>query len=92
MVYLLLLCISRKINKKNVKKHGGQNVLTSLEEKCIVDAILYASDWGYPFEKNDLKNLVKSYLDRAGKNLKPFKNNLPGEIWYKNFNERHNTA
>ncbi|KAE9521258.1 hypothetical protein AGLY_018350 [Aphis glycines] len=84
--------ISRKINKKNVKKHGGQNVLTSLEEKCIVDAILYASDWSYPFEKNDLKNLVKSYLDRAGENLKPFKNNLPGEIWYKNFIDRHNTA
>ncbi|XP_060854929.1 uncharacterized protein LOC132932560 [Metopolophium dirhodum] len=84
--------LSRKINKKNVNKHGGQNVLTPLEEKCIVDAILYASDWGFPFEKDDVKNLVKSYLDRAGKNLKPFKNNLPGEVWYKNFIQRHSKA
>ncbi|CAI6376212.1 unnamed protein product [Macrosiphum euphorbiae] len=32
------------------------------------------------------------YLDRAGKNLKPFKNNLPGEVLYKNFIQRHNKA
>ncbi|XP_025413319.1 uncharacterized protein LOC112685607 isoform X1 [Sipha flava] len=89
---LSISTLSRKINKKNVNKYGGQNVLTPLEEKCIVYAILYASDWDFPFEKDDVKNLVKSYLDRAGKNLKPFKNNLPGEVWYKNFIQRHNKA
>lgn len=84
--------ISRKINNKNMKDQGGQKVLTALEENCIVDALLYASDWGFPFEKEDVKMLVKSYLDRAGKALKLFKNNLPGDIWYKNFIKRHSTA
>jgi len=84
--------ISRKIYNKNMKDHVGQKVLTALEENCIIDALLYASDWGFPFEKEDVKMLVKSYLDRAGKALKPFKNNLPGDIWYKNFIKRHSTA
>jgi len=33
--------MSRKINEKNVKKYGGQNLLNSLEEKCIVDTIAH---------------------------------------------------
>lgn len=36
--------ISRKINKQNLKKHGGQIALSLSEEKCIVDAILHVSD------------------------------------------------
>lgn len=81
--------ISRKLNGKNMKKFGGQNVLSENEEQIIVDTILYTSDWGYPFEMEDVKCLVKSYLDRAGRKLKPFKNNKPGDNWYHSFLNRH---
>lgn len=37
----------------------------------------------------DVKCLVKSYLDRAGRKLKPFKNNKPGDNWYNSFLTRH---
>lgn len=84
--------ISRKYNDKNTKKVGGQIALLPIEENILVDTILFASDWGYPFEKDDVKYLVKSYLDRAGKQLKPFKNNLPGDNWYHNFIKRHSTV
>lgn len=81
--------ISRKINEKHTKNVGGQTILCLSEEKRIVEAILYASDWGFPFEKEDVKQIVKSYLDRAGQKKIHFKNNLPGEVWYSKFIQRH---
>jgi len=51
--------------------------------------MLYAEDWGYHFDKEDVKSITKSYLDRAGNQLKPFKNNMPGDVWCTNFVERH---
>lgn len=56
--------ISRQINKKHAKNVGGQTVLCPSEEKCIVEAILYAPDWSFPFEKEDMKQIVKAYSNR----------------------------
>lgn len=41
-----------------------------------MELIFCASVWGYPFEKDDVKNLVKSYLDHMGQTFKTFKNIL----------------
>lgn len=79
----------RKYHKKNPKKFGGQPILNYLEEQAIVDAITTAAEWGYPYEKEDIKCLVKSYLDRAGKTVKKFVNNMPGKDWCKDFLTRH---
>lgn len=68
-----------------MNKWGGPISLSSAEEEVIVNTILYASDWGYPFDKNEVKMLVKSYLDHSGKKIKKFKNNLPGNEWYRLF-------
>jgi len=81
--------LSRRMNNKHNKHYGGQKVLSSEEETVVVDTIMYASDWGYPFDKEDVKSIIKLYLDRAGKQLKPFKNNMPGDVWYRNFINRH---
>jgi len=43
----------------------------------------------YLFDKDDVKSIIKSYLDRAGKQLKPFKNNMLGDLWYINYIKRH---
>lgn len=74
-----------------MNKWGGQTTLSLTEEKAITNTILYASDWGYPFERNDVKMLVKSFLDRSGKKVKKFKNNLPGDEWYHLFIKRHSS-
>jgi hypothetical protein len=48
---------------------GCQQVLLKNDEELIVEAILYAADSGFPFERGDIKLLVKNYLDRNGKQV-----------------------
>jgi len=81
--------LSRKKNKLNLKSYGGQTALTSIEEDVIVETILFAFDWGYPFDREEVKILIKSYLDRAGQKLKNFKNNMPCNDWYTRFLSRY---
>jgi len=59
--------VSRKKNQLNLKSHGGQTALTSTKEDTIVETILFASYWGYPFDREEVNRLIKSYLDRAGR-------------------------
>lgn len=75
--------------KGGLKNVGGQPVLGRTEENSLVKTILTASEWGYPFEKIDIRYLVKSYLDRSGRKESRFNNNLPGEDWVNNFYQRH---
>lgn len=51
--------LSRKKNHLNLNSHGGQTTLTSTEEDTIVETILFASDWGYPFDREEVKKLIK---------------------------------
>lgn len=44
----------------------------SLGKKIIVENILYASDWGFPLEIEDVKQIVKSILNRAGQKKKHY--------------------
>jgi hypothetical protein len=60
---------------------GCQQVLLKNDEELIVEAILYAADSGFPFERGDIKLLVKNYLDRNGKQVGCFKQNVPGDCW-----------
>jgi predicted transcriptional regulator len=60
----------RKLKNLHMKKHGGQTVLTKMEEDNISEIILFAADWGYPLEKDDVNDLIQSYLDRKGTKMK----------------------
>lgn len=81
--------LSRKMHNLQTAKPGHPTVLTADEEKNIAEAILVASDWGFPFEPLDVRVFVKSYLDRAGKIVLQFSDNLPGNDWFKLFLSRH---
>lgn len=81
--------LSRKRHNKNMGKPGHPTLLSTAEEQNIVVAILTASDWGYPFEPEDVKLIVKSYLDRSGKQIRQFQNNKPGDDWVSLFMKRH---
>lgn len=79
----------RHFKNPNMKKQGGQPVLTEHEETAIVNSLITCAEWGYPLGPTDLKMIVKSYLDDQGKVVKKFKNNLPGSDFVYCFLKRH---
>lgn len=83
--------ISRYLKTENSesKAYGGQTVLTPQEEQTLVDGLLLAAEWGMPFQKNDLKVIVKKYLDGEERKENRFKNNYPGNDWCTSFLNRH---
>ncbi|KAJ4435868.1 hypothetical protein ANN_18488 [Periplaneta americana] len=48
------------------------------------------AEWGFPLTPFDVRCIVKQYLDKKGATEKRFKNNLPGDDWYRSFLQRHN--
>ena len=66
---------------KHSKKEGRQQVIDEAEEKILVDRILVLAKWGFPLNCTDLKHLVKSSLDRQGRKIDTFRENLPGDKW-----------
>ena len=81
--------LSRKVRGKQLKHAGGQTSLTAVEEEQIVNHLVAASDWGFPFSKLDIRFVVKSYLDMSNRMITRFKNNSPGEDWATSFIKRH---
>ena len=73
----------------NLKKHGGQTALSLEEEQLFVDRLKICGEWGYPIDTTTLRLLVKDFLDRRGKEVKRFKDNLPGRDFVESFIKRH---
>lgn len=79
-----------KIKEYLIKKPGGQTVLDCIEEKKLVHGLIKCAEWGFPMKCRDVQLIVKSNLDRIGKNQKnKFKNNLPGKDWVDLFLQRN---
>lgn len=68
--------------------HGPTPVLTSKEEKLIEDWIIASQKKGFPIRLEDVQESVKKFLD-ANPRENPFKENKPGEGWFKAFLKRH---
>ncbi|XP_060860227.1 uncharacterized protein LOC132937424 [Metopolophium dirhodum] len=83
--------IINKLKAHHVQPVGRPTVFTEQEENNFVGNIHVMSEYGFPIDKTDLKFIIKSYLDRNGRHVKFFKNNLPGRTWTDNFIERHKT-
>lgn len=64
-----------------VSRSGPQPVLTPAEEAEVVQYVKGCGRAGYPLDKNDLKNTVKTVLDADGRDT-PFKDNRPGKLQY----------
>ena len=65
--------------------------MTPEEEERIAKLITTMSLWRCPLDLLELRMLVKTMLDKAGKTVTKFKNNLPGQDWAQSFLERHKT-
>lgn len=72
-------------------KHGGQSVFTDVEEKTIIQAAITCGDWGFPLSMEDLRMVTKSFLDRQGRIVSKFKNNIPGKDWVYSLLKRNRT-
>lgn len=83
--------INYKLKGQHIKSFGRPNVFTEKEEKQFVDHIVLMSEYGFPVDKTDFRFIVKSYLDRIGRKIKVFKNNLPGLTWVSIFLKRNTT-
>lgn len=68
---------------------GGQTVFTHAEEKALLRAAATCADWGFPLTALDLRMIAKAYLDKQGKNVSKFSNNLPGHDWALSVLKRH---
>lgn len=69
-------------------RHGPDTVLTTEEESLLVEWILDSYRKGFPRRKEDIQASVKNFLDDS-KRPNRFKNNVPGDTWYKSFLKRH---
>lgn len=78
-----------KKNGNNIKKPGGQMVLSEKDEAMLVEGLVTCAEWGFPLRATDMRIVVKSFLNRSGKTVKRFKSNLPGIDWVKSFLNRN---
>ena len=70
---------------------GQPPVLSMQEEEMICSMVVLLSDWGFPFNGDDLRYFVKAYLDKKGVTENWFKDNLPTHRWLDRFLGRHKT-
>lgn len=71
-----------------MKTHGGQTSLTK-DETVLKDSILYAAEWRFPLDKDEIKDLVRTYLNRQGGRISAFNGSRQGNSWYYAFIRRH---
>lgn len=81
--------LQRRSKGLQQKKYGGQTVLSDEEEQFIVEGLLACAEWGFPLGTKDIRIVVKGYLDRQGRGVTLFKNNMPGNEWVRLFLIRH---
>lgn len=81
----------RNSGKRPTNVVGRPRALLPGEEDCIAQHAAALGDYGYAFDKMELCLFVKSYLDKAGRDVTQFKDNLPGNDWIDAFLKRHPT-
>lgn len=68
-----------KVHAKHERKCGRPTVFSCEEEKVFVQYALTVSEWGFPFDVQDLRYLGKLYLDALGRKVPQFgPTNVPG--------------
>ncbi|KAK9728674.1 CENP-B N-terminal DNA-binding domain [Popillia japonica] len=81
--------LQRHLKNNDVKKQRGQTVLAEAEERSIAEKLVTCSEWGYPLDTFDLRLVIQQYLNRAGRVVSRFKDNLPGKEFAYSFFKRH---
>lgn len=69
------------------KEVGRPTVLTKQEEELLVHSLVKLGEWGYGFDRLQLRQCVQDYLRRIDR-PNPFQNCLPGNDWCVMFENR----
>jgi len=67
---------STKYHGLHTNVSGTPTVFSVKEEKMFITVFVKFGKWGYPLDLNDIRYFAKSYLDKVGKKIEKFKNNL----------------
>ena len=67
---------------------GRPTQLTHDEERILLERAILLGTWGFPLTFRDFRELVRSYLDRAGRTT-VFMNNYPSKHFVYHFMKRH---
>lgn len=86
-----VLCRRKNKEERGEKclSKGGQTVLSAEVELQIVNRLVQCSEWGQPLDLYDLRVIVKNYLDKIGRRVERFQNNMPGMEFALGFVKRH---
>ena len=81
--------IKNKLAGKHSKPVGRPPVLSYEEERLILQRVQLLCDYGFPATPQDVRHLIKSYLDTKNRTLLQFNDNLPSSDYMSYFLERH---
>lgn len=81
--------LKAKRTRTQVRPPGFPAVFNEEEESQFSKCIESMGQYGFPLSEFDLRIIVKAYLDKIGRTVKVFKNNLPGSEWVASFLRRH---
>ena len=84
---IAVLC--RRAQNPRMKSQGGQTALKKDIEEFMAQRIATCASWGFPLDNNDVRYLVKGYLDKRGLTLSRFTNNTPSKDWVNSFVKRN---
>ena len=82
--------LQNKCKDRHSKKVGTSLRLSNETETHLVTSINTLSHCKIPLTSIDIKLLVKDYLDRSSVHDSRFKNNVPGNDWFKSFIKQNN--
>ncbi|KAJ8965226.1 hypothetical protein NQ314_004296 [Rhamnusium bicolor] len=82
----------RKIRGTHLKAVGRPKVFSDQEEAKIATTLGIVADWGFPLTKRNVSAVVQKFLDKQGKRVPIFKNNIPGDDFLIYFMTRNNLS
>lgn len=84
------ITLGRRVHEKHTKPVGHPTVLSPAEEATIASTLGVVAKWGFPLTRLDIRDVVKKYLDKQGKAVSVFKDNVPGPDFLDAFMLRNN--
>src|SRR5258705_3868713 len=81
--------VKNKLRGAFPMKPGHPTIFSKEEEESFAAHAMEMSDFGFPVNALDFWFTIKGFLDRKGRCVSIFKNNLPGYDWFKSFMKRH---
>ena len=80
--------LENRLAGKSSTNLGRPKVLSDEEERIITERILVMADWGFPLAVEDVKHIIRDYLNSMGRNTR-LRDNLPGKDFIAGFLKRN---